>query len=297
MKIRKKHLFPWFYLSSALLLLTVFMFYPLVKSIFISFQHYLLYEPFNIKYVGLENLKNVIEDAVFWKVLKNSLVWVFFSILFQFILGFALALALKEYFKGRNIYQAIVFSPWAISGFLIAVIWKWMYNGQYGVINDILLKLGVINEKISFLASESLALPSVIVSNIWFGIPFFAIMLLAGLKGIPDIYYEATSLDGAGVIKKFFYITLPVLKPVIVVSLLLRAIWIFNFPDLIYIMTNGGPANASQTLATYIFYKAYKGLDFGYAGALSVYMIFILSTMFTSFFLMYKLKERYGKMA
>ena len=296
MKRFLKTLQPWKYLFPALLFIALFLFYPLIKGVLISFQHYVLYEPFDIRFTGIENIKSVFEDPVFWKVLKNSVVWVVFSLFFQFVLGFILALALKEYFRGRNIFQAIVFSPWAVSGFLIAVIWKWMYNGQYGVINDILLKFGIINEKISFLASESLALPSVIVSNVWFGIPFFAIMILAGLKGIPSIYYEAASLDGANALKKFFYITLPMLKPVIVISLLLRAIWIFNFPDLIYIMTNGGPANASQTLATYIFHHAYRAMDFGYAGALSIVMIFILSLSFTVFYLVYKYKEKYEKL-
>lgn len=273
--ITKKNIEPYLYILPGLILMFVFIGYPIAKGILTSFSHYKLNDP-NIYFDGLKNYKDILAEKDFFQILKNSFWWVAGSISFQFLFGLILALLLNKKFKFRGLYQALVLAPWAVPGFLIGLIWKWLLNGQYGVINDILLKLHIIKEPVSFLAQTSTALSSVIVANIWYGIPFFTIMILAALQSIPTSLYESAEVDGAGKVSKFFRITLPYIKPTIITTLLLRVIWIFSFADIIYIMTNGGPLNSSNNLAAYIIFKAYKSLDFGQASALSVIFLVIL---------------------
>ncbi|MBC7083447.1 MAG: sugar ABC transporter permease [Firmicutes bacterium] len=272
---RRKLLEPYLYLLPGICLLIVFMIYPIAKGVFTSFCHYKLNDP-NTYFSGLHNYRVVLSEPEFRLVLSNSLWWVLGSITFQFTLGLILAVLLNRPFWGRGLYQAVVLAPWAVPGFLIGLIWKWLFNGQYGVINDLLLRLRLIEKPISFLAMPSTALQSVIVANIWYGIPFFAIMILAALQSIPTEIYDAADVDGAGPITKFFRITLPYIRPTILVTILLRVIWILNYADIIYVMTKGGPLNSSDTLASYIIHKAYTVLDFGQASALGVIFMLIL---------------------
>lgn len=266
---------PYLYILPAVLLVFIFVIIPILIGIKTSFYNYKLndiHKYFN----GFINYREVLKDGLFYKSLWNSTKWVVASLFFQVIFGLTLAICLNKPFKGRGLYQAIVLAPWAVSGFLIGLIWKWMFNGQYGLINDILMKTHIISSPISFLSQESTALLSAIISNIWYGTPFFAIMILAALQSIPSDMYEAADIDGASTTKQFFFITLPFIKPTLIVTILLRVIWIFNFADIIYTMTNGGPANSSQTLATYVIFKAYTALDFGQASAIGVIFILIL---------------------
>ena len=180
----KKNIEPYLYIMPGLILMFIFIGYPIVKGIATSFYHYKLNDP-NIYFNGFENYKAILAEKDFWQILINSFWWVAGSISFQFVLGLILALILNKKFKFRSLYQALVLAPWAVPGFLIGLIWKWLLNGQYGVINDMLLRLHLIKEPISFLAQTSTALSSAIVANIWYGIPFFTIMILAALQSIP----------------------------------------------------------------------------------------------------------------
>jgi multiple sugar transport system permease protein len=155
-----------------------------------------------------------------------------------------------------------------------------MLNGEFGVVNDLLLRAGLVDQKIGFLSREDTALFSCVLANIWFGITFFAVMLYAGLQAIPPTFYEAADMDGVSSWQRFSRITVPMLWPTITVTLMLRAIWVFNWADLIWVMTRGGPGGASQTLALYVYQKGFLGLDFGYAAALGVALT-IISAVFT----------------
>src|SRR5204862_3012868 len=155
---------------------------------------------------------------------------------------------------------------------------------NYGVLNDLLLRLGVLRDRVAWLSDPSLAMPAVIATNVWRGVPFFAIMLLAGLQAIPDELYEAARVDGASVLQRFRHVTLPLLRPIIVVATATRIVWTFNYADLIFVMTGGGPANATQITSTYTLLQAYSSLDFGYAGALSVVLLLVMLT-FTALYL------------
>ncbi len=253
---------------------------PIVKGFVMAFQNYNLYNLTNIHFIGFENFKAVFTDTNFrfTQILSNTFIWVVVSLFFQFILGFGLALLMRKPFKGRGIYSGLVFYPWALSGFAIGLVWAWMFNGQFGIINDLLKKVGIIHQNIGFLSDPHYALPSVIIVNIWYGIPFFAIMLLAALQSVPQELYEAAEIDGANSFVKLFKITIPYIKPTIISTTLLRAIWIMNFPEIIYGMTGGGPANATNILATQMINKIYNFYDYGQASAIGVIIMIILFT-------------------
>jgi multiple sugar transport system permease protein len=172
-----------------------------------------------------------------------------------------------------------VFVPWAISGVLTSVMWSLMYNEHMGVFNDILMKLGIIDNPQAFLASTNSAFISVVVAELWRGIPFFAVTILASLQSIPDELYEAAAMDGSNRWTSFINITLPQLKRTIVLTTLLRTVWEFNNVDLMYNLTNGGPANSTMTYAMYIAKTAVHGSDFGYGSALTVVAFLILTVI------------------
>ena len=266
----KKRPDAFFLLLPVILLLLLFIAYPLVNTVALAFQDYRLTSVQSAKFNGFANFKAIVTDPYFGLILRNSLIFTFVTVLLQFFLGLVLALALNKPFHGRNIYQAIVFLPWSISALVIGFTFRWLYNAEFGPVNDLLIKIGILKEKVSFLGDGRLALLCVISAMVWYGVPFFGIMLTAAFQSIPTDLYEAAEIDGSGAVKKFWYITLPYAKPTIILTLLLRTIWIFNSADLIYVMTNGGPANATHTLASYMFSKAYSTLDFGQTGALGV---------------------------
>ena len=276
---------PYLLLTPAFLLIGGFLFYPMATVFLLSLQEYQLMDPLNTPFVGLKQYSIMLGDEYFWSSLWNSVVWVVVSLSFQFLLGFCLALLLNStQFRGKGLFQAIVFAPWAVSGFLIAIIWAWLLNGEFGLVNDLLIRFGLIDQKVGFLSRGETALLSCVLANIWFGVTFFAVMLFAALQAIPPSLYEAADMDGATAWQSFWRVTAPMVKPAIVITVLLRAIWIFNWADLIWVMTGGGPAGASRTLALYVFQKAFLGLDFGYSAALGVALTAV-SLVFTAIFL------------
>ena len=272
---RRKKMEPWYYVGPIFLLLVIMFGYPLIKSVVMAFQNYKLGNA-NVYFNDFANFHKMFGDKDFVLLLKNSVVYVVVSVFGQFIGGLILALCLRDKFKGRGIYQSIVFLPWAFSAFVVGLVFRWSFNGEYGVVNDVLMKLGIIKKGIAWLGTPGLSLVVVILAMIWIGIPFFGIMILAALQSIPDEIYEAADMDGCGMFRKFFSLTLPYIKPTVIMTILLRTIWIFNSFDLVVIVTQGGPANYSQTLPSYMYTKAFSGYDFGLAGAFGVLLMVIL---------------------
>lgn len=292
--MRKGKLFILFSLLPALLLVAVFTFYPFFRGVVMAFQEYKLFDLRNVPFVGLRNFKDAFADPKFLRAITNSGYWVFFSLTLQFLIGFTLALVLKKPFRGRGIYQGFVFYSWALSGFLIGMIWKWMFNSQIGVINDLLLKTGLIKERIGFLSDPDWAMISVVIANVWYGIAFFAIMLLAALQSVPNELYEAAQVDGANAFRKLFNVTIPYILPTIITTTLLRAIWIFNDPAIIYGLTNGGPAGSTHILSSLMLNKIIYDGDYGMASAIGVIMIVILM-LYTIFYLLVTRSEKVGE--
>ncbi len=272
---KKSNIWPYLLITPALIVILAVVFVPAVNAILMSFQSYDLRRPSEIGFVGLSNYVEVMQDPLFWSSLWRTVLWVLFGVGFQFVFGFALALLLNKKFKGRGLVRSVSLIPWVTPGVLIGLMWRWIYDGSYGVLNDILLKLGFIQDKIPFLAQESTAFQSVVVTIIWQGIPFFALMLLAGLQGVPHELYEAGDIDGANVFQQLFHITIPSLKNTIFVTTLLRIIWVANSVDVIFNMTGGGPAYASQTLSVYVFNKA-NSLNLGYSSTMSILLTLML---------------------
>lgn len=275
-RLYRRHLVePYAYLSPALIMIALIMLVPLVIGISYSFHSMKLIGP-QPKFVGLDNYLTLWSDRTFWIALENTLVWTFGSLFFQFTLGLGLALLLNSHFPGKKLFQALVFLPWAVPTFLSALTWAWLFNPTIGPLPHWMHALGLIDSPYSILGDPDLAIWGPIAANVWFGVPFFAITLLAALQSIPAELYEAAEIDGASLWQGFVKITLPFLAPMIAITIMLRTIWIANFADLIFIMTNGGPANSTQILSTYIFTTAFRKLDFGYASTIAVAMLLLL---------------------
>lgn len=295
-KKRKRQLAfePYLFLLPVIISMIALFGYPLINSFIMAFKNYKLTEPNNIHFNGIQNFINLFGgDEYLGMIALNSIKWVLISVISQFLLGLILALALRKPFKGKGIYQSIIFLPWAFSSFAVGLMYRWSFNGEYGVINDLLLKFGIINEKLAWLGDSNLALFTVIIAMVWIGVPFFGIMYLAALQSIPSEIYEAADMDGCGPIRKFFALTLPYIKPTIVITLLLRTIWVFNSIDLIVVMTGGGPAYSSSTLASYMYSRAYSTHDFGMASALG--MVFMVAlTLYALLFLKITKFEKAG---
>jgi multiple sugar transport system permease protein len=250
--------------------------FPILKAMHMSLYYNVLIKPQEYRFIGLGNYARLLGDDVFWLSLWNSAVWVGGSVSLQFLGGFAAALLLHQAFAGRSLVRTVTLLPWIIPGVVVALVWEYVYQPNYGILNDLLFRLGWLHERVAWLSDPNLAMPAVIVANIWRGVPFFAIMLLAGLQAIPDELYEAARVDGASLTQRFWHVTLPLLRPIIVVATATRIIWTFNYADLIFVMTSGGPANATQITSTYTLLQAYSNLDFGYAATLSVVLLLIM---------------------
>ncbi|WP_233567040.1 carbohydrate ABC transporter permease [Cohnella endophytica] len=286
----------WFILgclAPAIVLVLGFTYYPMLRGIVMAFQNYTLFDLTNVHFIGFDNFKEVLKSDNFLLALKNSFYWVVVSLVLQFVIGFGIALLLRKQFFGRGVYQGMIFFPWAMSGFLIGLIWRWLFNGQIGVINDLLIKIGIIDMPIAFLSSPSWGMFAVIVANVWYGIAFFAIMLLAALQSVPEEIYEAAAVDGTNRLQKLFLITVPYIMPTILTTVMLRVIWITNFPDLIYSMTNGGPAGSTHILATFMMDKILYGGEYGQAAAVGIIMM-VLLVLFMFFYFSASKHEKAG---
>jgi multiple sugar transport system permease protein len=267
---------PYLYSAPSLILIIAVMLVPLVVGISYAFRDIQLLNPFSGGFIGLEHFRTLSKDAAFYGALRNTLWWTGASVILQFIFGLILALLLDKPFWGRGIVQALVFLPWAVPSFLAGLNWAWLFNPVIGPIPHWLYALGLMNEPSNILSDPHYAMWGPIIANVWWGIPFFAITLLAALQAIPRDLYEAASIDGATWFQRFRSITLPFLAPTIAITVLLRTVWVSNFADLIVVMTGGGPADRTQIVASYIFTQAFKRLDFGYASAIALVLLGLL---------------------
>jgi len=290
--VSKEKWIPYLFILPSLLMILGFLFYPIATVFYYSFQNYDISAPYYNSFAGLDNFIHIFtQDQLFIPSLINSLKWVVSEVGLQLVFGMILALLLNQTFKFRGLARAVAFIPWAISGVLASVMWSMMFNEHMGVINDMLMKVGIISEPKAFLASTSTAFGAVIIAELWRGIPFFAITLLASLQSIPNELYEAARVDGASRWKSFIYVTLPQLKNTIILTTLLRVVWEFNNVDLIFNLTGGGPAHATTTLTMYIADLAVHGSNFGYGAALTVVSFGILLI----FAMLYLKLSRYEK--
>ena len=283
---------PYAFILPAIALIVVGFGQAFAYVIYYSLQNYNANKPWANGFIGLENFVDLFtKDKVFYPALGISLKWVVLQVIFQLLIGMTLALVLNQKFRGRGIARAVVFSPWAISGILVGVMWGLMFNQHVGVVNDLFKKLGIIETSIGWLGNPKTVFGSVVLAELWRGIPFFAIMILAGLQSIPHELYEAAAIDGAGTIKQFFRVTLPFLKDTIILATLLRSVWEFNNVDVILQMTNGGPSRMTTTLPMYVVNQAIDASNFGYGSAVALIGFIILFV----FAVIYLKVSRFGK--
>jgi multiple sugar transport system permease protein len=230
-------------------------------------------------FIGLNNYQTILSSAVFWKVTWNTVVWTFFSTIFAFLLGLGCALALHREFVGRGVMRAILLIPWVVSAVAASYIWKWLYHSDFGVIGAALVALGLTDRPPNFIDNINTVLPSLIVVNIWREFSFAMIMLMAGLQTVPDQLLRAAQVDGASAWNRFWHVTFPHLRGVSTITILLLAVANFNSFIIPWIMTGGGPSNASHIWITHIYELAFGRQRWGVASAYSVLLFVILMTL------------------
>ncbi|MDG2617513.1 sugar ABC transporter permease [Thermoleptolyngbya sichuanensis XZ-Cy5] len=266
----------WLLVAPALLLLAVVYAYPILRAFWLGLFTQNLGTELQPVFSGFENLGRMAADGRFWQSLGNTTVFTLASLTLELILGMGMALVLNQAFRGRGWVRTIAILPWALPTALIALGWVWIFNDQYGVWNDILMRLGILQSGVNWLGDPTLAMLALIAADVWKTTSFVAILLLAGLQSIPQDLYEAHAMDGATRWQSFRQITLPLLMPQIVIASLFRFAQAFGIFDLVQVMTGGGPAGATETVSVYIYATVMRYLDFGYGAALVVVTFLLL---------------------
>ena len=284
---RREQRTGWTLILPALIMLLLVYAYPILRAFWLSVYTQNLGTELQRVFSGLSNYQRMAGDGRFWQSLSNTAIFTTASVLLELILGIGVALVLNQAFRGRSIVRTITLIPWALPTAIMGIAWAWIFNDQYGVVNDILRRLGLIDAGISWLGDPTLAMIAVILADVWKTTPFIALLLLAGLQSISNDLYEAHSLDGASAWQSFWNITIPLLMPQIVIALLFRFAQAFAIFDLIQVMTGGGPAGATETVSIYIYSTVMRYLDFGYGSALIVvtFLILVAAVAIASFFL------------
>jgi multiple sugar transport system permease protein len=262
-------------LAPVLGFLFVVSFYPIFDTIWGSLHTGYILPTRETTFVGLENYEALINDGSFWNAVKVSMIYVFVSVPVELVLGLGIALLLNRKFKGKYIAQAAILFPWALPTIINARIWAWMFHGQYGVINDILVRLGILSQPYAFLANSDAALAAMIFVTIWKTTSFMALIMLAGLSSIPDHLYEAARMDGASRWRQFRDITLPLLKPTILVALIFRTLPALQAFGLPFGLAGGGPGEATTTLVLYANQITFTKLYFGQGSAAATAITFL----------------------
>lgn len=282
----------WFMLPAATILL-VFLAYPLFLGIWLSMTDTTIGRP-GI-FIGLENFAWLWDDHVFWLSVFNTFLYTVVASILKFAIGLWLALLLNRHLPFKSFFRAIVLLPWIVPTVLSAIAFWWIYDSQFSIISWTLMRLGLIDVYINFLGDPNNARASVIAANTWRGIPFVAITLLAGLQTIPQSLYEAATIDGASAWQRFRHVTFPMLTPIIAVVMTFSVLFTFTDFQLIYVLTRGGPLNATHLMATLSFQRAIPGGQLGEGAAIAVAMIpFLLAAILFSYFGLQRRRWQHG---
>lgn len=277
--------FAWILLTPALIVFGLVALYPLVHTFYLSLTNAHAFRGTPAQWVGLANYRTLLSDGLFYTSLKNTLVFTVCTVTLEMALGLAAALLLNREFKGRTMARAALLVPWAIPTVVSARIWSWILNDVFGVANDLLVhRLGLLDQPIAWLARDGFAMASAIFVDVWKTTPFVALLLLAGLQVIPEELNEAAEVDGANPIQRFFAVTLPLLKPIIVVALIFRTMDALRIFDMIWILTTG--QFGTETIGTYNYRNLMDYGQLGYGSTISV-AIFLLLGVFIVVYTMF----------
>ncbi len=272
----------WLFLAPVLIVLAAVAGWPLLKTIGYGFTDASLIDPSSAKFVGLANYTYLLLDAHWWAAVRNTVVFAVVSVSLETILGMIIALALNAHFPGRGGLRAAILIPWAIPTVVSAQMWSWMFNDVFGVINHILLGLGLIAQPVAWLGSPHTALLSIILVDVWKTTPFMALLLLAGLQMLPQECYEAARVDGVHPVKVFFRVTLPLLRPALMVAVIFRLLDALRMFDLVYVMS--GNSRDTMSMSVYARQQLIDFGDLGYGSAAAT-MIFAIIALFTVVYL------------
>lgn len=270
----------YLYVLPAIIVMLIVIAYPIYYTIDLSFFE----TPPGLQlrdknFVGLENYGTILSSNVFWRVTLNTVIWTFASTLIAFVLGYAAALALHRDFAGRAVLRAILIIPWVISAVAASYIWKWIYHSDFGILGAVMVQMGLVERQPNFIDNVHTVLPALIVVNIWREFPFAMIMIMAGLQTVPEQLLRAAKVDGASTWQRFWHVTFPYLSGVSTVTILLLAVANFNSFIIPWIMTGGGPSNASHIWITHIYELAFGRQRWGVASAYSVLLFMILMAL------------------
>lgn len=281
--VKERNLTRWIFVLPAMIIVGLLFVYPFFSSIFYSFTNKNLIMP-NYRFVGLDNYKAVLSDPNFFSAFFNSIKWTVLSLAGQVIIGFILALALHRVRRFKKLYRTLLIVPWAFPTIVIAFSWQWILNGVYGYLPNIIVKLGLMEHAPAFLTDSTWAFICLVFINIWFGAPMIMVNVLSALQTVPQEQFEAAKIDGATSWQVFRHITFPHIKVVVGLLVVLRTVWIFNNFDIIYLITGGGPSNATMTLPIFAYNLGWGTKLLGRASAVTVLLfIFLLTVCFIYF--------------
>jgi len=285
--MKSRSYLPYYFIAPAAIIIFGIALYPILHTFYISLhQINLKFPDLGMSFIWFENYIRLFRDVRAMSALLNTIFFTVSTVALELIFGMIIALLMDRALRFRGILRATVLIPWAMPTVVAAMLWRWMYNDQSGIINAILVATGVTTEYLQFLAEPALAWVAVIVTEVWKTTPFMALLLLAGLQVIPREVYEASAIDGASKIRTFFTITLPLIKPVLLVALLFRTLDAFRVFDVIFVMTGGGPGNSTESLSLYTYKTMFGALDFGYGSALSILTfvcVILISVLYIKF--------------
>lgn len=271
-------LFGYILTAPSIILMLILLFLPMAYSFYLSFIDTDLTNQMG-KFIGLTGYLRIFQEPYTWVVLQNSFVWTLAVTFFQFVAGLGAALLLNQMIHGKWFFRSITVLPWIIPGIVAAMIWRLFYDAQLGFLNNALLKTGLWKGYIDWLGTPGLAMFAVILVAIWKGFGFSMLMYLAALQTVPNEQYESSIIDGANPIQQFFYVTFPNISSVIRITLLLTSVWTFNYFDIIYAMTGGGPIRSTHIAPTFIYELAFRNFNFGEASRFAVFSFVIVSAV------------------
>lgn len=270
-----RHRTDYVWVAPALLVMLVVIGFPVVYTVNLSLYDTPPSSP-NWYFNGLENYRAILGSGDFWAITLNTFYWTIGSTLLAFLIGLGAALVVQREFVGRGLARGLLLVPYVVSYVASAYIWRWLYHSDFGLISGFLLDVGIIDSPINFLDSPDMVMPSLIVANVWKEFPFAMIMLLAGLQTVPQQVLNAARVDGANAWERFWHVTAPHLRSVIIITTILMFVGNLNSFTLVYIMTGGGPANASQIWITQVYTLAFQSLQYGLASAYSVILFIVM---------------------